>query len=1398
MVSINWHNIRPIKGDQKEGFEELVAQLVRKENVPNKFRYIRKGKPDAGVECYWILKDGTEWAWQAKYFTSSLQDSQWSQIDDSVKTLIKRHKKVTKYTISIPNDPPDARREDQTSMFQKWETHVKKWMKWAKKEKMDIKFIPWWHFDLIEKLSKPENAGMLLFWFDKDAFTDDWFIKNVTKSIHDLGTRYTPELNVELDISKIFDGIARNEWVFKDFNDHLDKVLIAIRKIRLSHKNMNIRVLLEKMENMRINLIGQYEIFQSCENNQYDFSLIKKILDEITQILSIIEDELRKIEGKRTDKKSKSYDDIYYFIRRALSELYDFDEYIDSPTIKLFNSPYLILDGDQGIGKSHLIADIAKKRIDRKDPTLLILGQHLNSLDNPWVQILRNLEFNSNSEDFLEALSCKAIASGKRMIFFIDALNEGEGKSFWPDYLNGFLTSFIEYPWIGLVLSIRTSYIKLIEPNIKNLDKWLVRYTHFGFRNIEYIASTIFFDNYNIEKPSIPFLHPEFQNPLFLKLFCEGLNKEGLSKIPDGIQGISRIFDFYIKSINNRLSTPRFFDYHSALNIVDIVIKSLIKHKINNKLSYVPLDDGIKITSDIQRQYNIDGNFFDALISEGILSKNIFWKENETFEEGVYIAYERLEDHLSVSDLLETFNEDNIKSEFEENGCFFNFTKDEHSIMMSKGIIEALSIQLPEKFNIELFQINDKFLNNYQIAEAFISSLLWRKNDIETSEEIFDYINNSVLKYRGTYEYFWDTVIAISINPKHFLNARRTHQNLMRFSLADRDSWWTQLIYDWYHDNSSLKRLIDWAWSNNDKQHISDETIELASIMLSWFLTSTNRLIRDSATKALVCLLETRKNLLVNVLKIFQGVNDPYIYERLFAVAYGCALRTRDVSELKELCVYIYREIFKKEYVYPHVLLRDYARDTIEYAISNDLQLDIDIMKIRPPYSSKFPDIPSDEEIRTYQVDHESEDFEDHHWSIYSIFHSMEVEYTRDGRGGFYGDFGRYIFQSNFDHWRDLDPVDLKNIAIKRIFELGYDKEKHGKFDRQIKRNDRHFVAVERIGKKYQWIAMHELLAQVSDNFKMEAPWSWGKNKEMINFEGPWEPFIRDIDPSNIQIIDDDELVKSNSPIISPNWDKENVKWLKTITDLPNPKLIINHDSVWTLLEGYSTIIEDKNLGDENHSIPRKQFWWKIISYFVRTVQFERLYQKLTNRNFMEIRMPESHDRYEIFNREYYWSPAYNFLKKKYYDQKDIRQITDPETREEIGEVIVTTESYLWSAQYDLSKDKDEKWLKPCELLVDKLKLQYKKNESYMYDQNNNLICFDNSEGNDNFSSLYIDKDVLLKFLKDNDLKIIWIFLSEKNIVGGDSRKEYERWPISSGAFTFSIRKKIKGKVNQF
>ena len=65
-ITLDWTAIRPLNGGREKGFEELCSQLARAE-APAGAPFVRKGTPDAGVECYAVLADGTEWGWQSKY-----------------------------------------------------------------------------------------------------------------------------------------------------------------------------------------------------------------------------------------------------------------------------------------------------------------------------------------------------------------------------------------------------------------------------------------------------------------------------------------------------------------------------------------------------------------------------------------------------------------------------------------------------------------------------------------------------------------------------------------------------------------------------------------------------------------------------------------------------------------------------------------------------------------------------------------------------------------------------------------------------------------------------------------------------------------------------------------------------------------------------------------------------------------------------------------------------------------------------------------------------------------------------------------------------------------------------------------------------------------------------------
>lgn len=92
--------------------------------------------------------------------------------------------------------------------------------------------------------------------------------------------------------------------------------------------------------------------------------------------------------------------------------------------------------------------------------------------------------------------------------------------------------------------------------------------------------------------------------------------------------------------------------------------------------------------------------------------------------------------------------------------------------------------------------------------------------------------------------------------------------------------------------------------------------------------------------------------------------------------------------------------------------------------------------------------IPSNEDIdNEYANDYEDKTIPKHRFAQDKIIDSMTTEY---GRGtGWYGDCGRYVFQSNFSNWSNINIDKLSNYAVEIIFnKFGYDAEKHGEFDR--------------------------------------------------------------------------------------------------------------------------------------------------------------------------------------------------------------------------------------------------------------------------------------------------------------------------------------------------------------
>jgi hypothetical protein len=515
------------------------------------------------------------------------------------------------------------------------------------------------------------------------------------------------------------------------------------------------------------------------------------------------------------------------------------------------------------------------------------------------------LGLSCTKEEFLGALEAAAQACGSKTLILIDALNEGEGKALWKNHLAGMLTTLSRYPWIGIAVSVRTSYESLVIPKGLVPDR-CIRIIHDGFADQEYQATHRFFDYFGIAYPAVPPLVPEFQNPLFLKLFCQGLKNRDLTKIPSGLQGITAIFKFFIESVNEKLSRPDYLNFDPQSPIVQRAVEKLTEMMADQANRWLPREEAQAAVHTFLPREGYENSLFRHMISEGLLAEDRFPIGDDTWSESIRFSYERFTDQLVAKHLLDKHLDPQSPSDsFLPNRPLASFFKDEQTCWLNLGLIEAFSMQIPERIKKEWVEVAPDRATLLPICKAFIDSLIWRDPNAITGATL-QYINEHIIQYEDTHDQFRNALLTIASNPKHPYNADFLHKHLMRFELVERDAEWSIFLHDQYGEYGAVNRLVDWAWSPADKSQIDDASMRLSGMALAWFFTSSNRYLRDRATKGLVNLFTNRIPVLRQVIEQFLPVNDPYVLERLYAVAYGCAMRSRDNESIGALAKDIY------------------------------------------------------------------------------------------------------------------------------------------------------------------------------------------------------------------------------------------------------------------------------------------------------------------------------------------------------------------------------------------------------------------------------------------------------------------------------------------------------------
>ncbi len=324
-------------------------------------------------------------------------------------------------------DMPDARVPGQESAIAKWDAHVEKWAGWASESGMTVEFAYWGSSELLERLSSPEHIGRLRFWFDTTGFDDDWFVRRFEEARDTAGTRYTPELHVELPIadrleafgrtSRFFDrtialirGLA-NEWASacspepsrlgKEGNPEVEAAIREVANdavVRAAKASIGTGIdeIVAAGNAMEVQPSGTLPFDGAADR----VTAVEAAVDGIVEHLST-----RQAEHRVFSQYRYQFETFAGKLRKVRQELQEAQRWGVAKV--------MIVRGQAGTGKTHLLCDIAHRRLAEGCPTVLLLGQSFTSDDAPWPQAAHLLDASDSSADeFVGALECAAQAAG--------------------------------------------------------------------------------------------------------------------------------------------------------------------------------------------------------------------------------------------------------------------------------------------------------------------------------------------------------------------------------------------------------------------------------------------------------------------------------------------------------------------------------------------------------------------------------------------------------------------------------------------------------------------------------------------------------------------------------------------------------------------------------------------------------------------------------------------------------------------------------------------------------------------------------------------------------------------------------------------------------------------------
>ncbi len=1185
LPDIDFRQIRPhgLPASPSNGFEELTSILLVQGLVewPDGVRFQRFGNPDGGREGRGELPNGDVWAWQAKYLFE-FESSAAAQITSSVRRVLDTEPALTRYFIALPIDLPAGDTADRSSAQTRWDEKVSEWKKLADEKGMNVDFVFIGAHELLTALTESRHEGRARYWFDATTMTSEWQGRRLNEAIAKADCRYTPRVHVEVQTARVLDAVGRTDSYVERWQNVLAELRTSRRWEWRATDGMSdvFDDVIARSETALDEVDESLELMIKAARSNTDLPEIGPRLHDGLDAVRQVDDLLHEHSLTKDRHFVGDAASLYSNVRSAVGALRSAEQLARSGATRAARDRVLLLTGRAGVGKTHLFCDVAARRIEAGQPTILLLGQDFDGR-SPLTQLGGLTQLGDSVDDVFAVLDATAEAAACTGLVMIDALNESERADLWGGDIQAMITAVHRHPNIALVFSCRTEFVEAV------VGDHLAKVEHSGFAEATEAAVHRFANEYGLEPPTFPVLNPEFENPLFLKLTCETLTTLGEQRFRLGETGLTAICAGFLEAVNKRLAEPSRCDYDEQSNPVARTVTELALAGQGPLARDVVKD----ITENALPHRTWSRSLLRGLLSEGVLI--------EIGDGRIAFGYQRLGDVVRASAIAERSVEE-VSAWAHELG---------EGLWRHRGVLGALGVIVPERHGAEVVDLfaDAEGRVPQAVIDSFVESLPLRSPESISDRSVE--IVQRLLDYDTRSEEILDLLIRVACVPGHPLNAQWLHAHLAGCTLPDRDrSWSTWLVGAMdFEDGRGIRRLVEWAWPDDlgDRSAIPHDVAFLATLTLGWFLTTTDRSVRDQATKAIVSVAERAPAGFGDALVRFRGTDDPYVIERLCAAACGVVLRSGDAEGVLVVADRV-QELVSDEWPL-HLMTRDYIRRVFDKARS----LGWSGSDAQPPEAEWPVTTRTVEEIEALAGPPD--------YNHASIWHSLTGM----------GDFGRYVLQPALRDLVSDNNQTLEHEAERAVFDrvlaLGWTPERFREIDRET--SGLRDGLVERVGKKYQWIGLNEVLGRISDHHGI-AP-SWGTSRPRP-YEYVEQLMWRDIDPS-VLIRKPAPGVAADIPWFSPvaaRFPHEIVDdYPDEMTGVPDPLDLIavsnSADERWLVLVSNPNWQQPQPPEIRALDAPRLYVWLQVHSYLVPVTEVTALREWAHNKDWLGHWMPQ-------------------------------------------------------------------------------------------------------------------------------------------------------------------------------